>query len=169
MKGISKGLWVGGILVAVAGAVILLGPVAGCRPPGWRDGPFAPSFCARGPRFADKDFSERVLKHVDRHVEELNLTETQQRSYETLKSKLKADLEEGKTRRVEWVKELRAEFEKDKPDIQVVASHVKKATRVLPEAMNRHVDLFVEFFNILDEGQKAKVVQRFKDRMGGTS
>jgi Spy/CpxP family protein refolding chaperone len=169
MKSISKGLWIGGILVVVAGAVILLGPVAGCRPPGWRDGPFEPSFCRRGPRFADSDFSERILKHVDRHVAELSLTETQQQSYEALKGKLKTHLQEGKTRRVEWVSELRTELRKDKPDIQVVASHVKKATRALPEAMDRHVDLFVQFYSILDEEQRRKVLERFRDRIGGTS
>jgi Spy/CpxP family protein refolding chaperone len=169
MKNISKGIWIGGVLVFIAGVLIFLGPIAGCRPPGWHHGSFAPPFCGRGHRFADKDFSERVLKHMDRHVEELKLTETQQQRYEALKTKLKAHLEEGKTRRVEWVNELRTELNKEKPDVQVVAAHVKKATRAFPEAMDRHVDLFVEFYGILDEGQRMKVVQRFRDRMGGPS
>lgn len=169
MKGISKGLWIGGGLVFIAGVMMFLGPFAGCRPPGWRDGSFAPPFCTKGPRFAGRDFSERILKHMDSHVEELNLTETQRQSYEALKTKLKACLEDGKARRTAWVGELRTELNREKPDIQVVAAHVKKATKAFPEAMDRHVDLFVEFYNLLDEEQKMKVVQRFRDRMGGSS
>lgn len=169
MKRVSKGIWIGGAFVLVASVLMLLGPIAGCRPPGWRDGSFAPPFCRRGPGFADRDFPERALKHMDRHVEELNLTEAQRQSYEALKSRLKAHFEEGKAKRTAWVGELRTELNKENPDIQVVAAHVKKATKALPEAMDRHVDLFVEFYGILDDGQRMKVVQRFRDRMGGPS
>ena len=101
MKNISKGIWIGGVLVLVAGVLMFLGPFAGCRHPGWRDGSFAPPFCGRGHRFKDKDFSERALKHMDSHVEELNLNETQRQSYEALKTKLKVHFEEGKAKRIE--------------------------------------------------------------------
>ena len=100
-------------------------------------------------------------------MEELNLNETQRQSYEALKTRLKAHLEDGKAKRTAWVGELRTELNKEKPDIQVLAAHVKKATKAFPEAMDRHLDLFVEFYSILDEEQKMKVVQRFRDRIGG--
>jgi hypothetical protein len=170
MKRVSRKIGIGGVLVFVAGVLVFCGPFAGCRPPAWRDGPFAPSFCKRGPPgFADKNFSERVLKHMDSHVEELNLNETQRQSYEALKTRLKAHFEEGKAKRTAWVGELRTELNKEKPDIQFMAAHIKKAARELPEAVDRHVDLFVEFYSLLDEGQKMKVVRRFRDRMGGPS
>jgi hypothetical protein len=166
MKNISKGIWIGGVLVFVVGVLMFLGPIAGCGHRGWHHGPFSHPFSRRGHPFANKDFSERMLKHMDRHVEELKLTETQQKSYEALKTRLKADLEAGKARRTAWVNELRTELNKEKPDIQVLSAEVKKATRAFPEAMDRHVDLFVEFYNILDEGQRAKVIERFRDRIG---
>jgi hypothetical protein len=31
--------------------------------------------------------------------------------------------------------------------------------------MSDNVDLFVEFYNILDEGQKARLVEKIRDRM----
>jgi len=169
MKGISKGIWIGGVVVFVAGVLMFLGPFAGCSPPGWRHGPFSPSFLREGTPLLEQGLSRA---RAETHGQACGGTETHRGPAAELRSpedQAEGDLEAGKAKRTAWVGELRTELNKEEPDIQVLAANVKKATKAFPEAMDRHLDLFVEFYNILDETQKMKVVQRFRDRLGSSS
>ena len=60
---------------------------------------------------------------------------------------------------------VREEMKKDLPDIHEVAGMVSDHVGMLPGAMDKGMKLFLEFYEILDENQKAKVVQHFRDRL----
>ena len=79
MKFKQKSLMVGAL-------VLSLGLLAGCGPhPFWDTGPSAGdskerrAFCKRWARyrFADGNFSDHIIKHLDKGVEELDLSESQ--------------------------------------------------------------------------------------------
>jgi Spy/CpxP family protein refolding chaperone len=123
-------------------------------------------FCGKGhhPRFFHKDMSERVLKRLDSHVKDLDLTENQKEQYAGIRQKLESQLRTGQEMRKRFMADIREEMSKDRPDIQAVTVMLKKEFRKFPEFMEQNIDLFQEFYNILDDGQKAKVIKHFKDR-----
>ena len=66
-------------------------------------------FCGRGshPPFFRKAFRERLLSRMDDKMEELNLSEEQKEKYAQLKTSFKADFEEMRSGRSQFMNEIR--------------------------------------------------------------
>jgi len=159
----------------IAGAVVLfLGFLAGSAvltgsvPPRFCGRDFHPSWHGRGfhPRFLDQDFSEQILKRLDHGVDYLNLSETQKQDYEEIRLRIQTRLTEGMEERRKFFRELRSEIDHENADLVRVAALVKERLRDMPVFVEHHVDLFVEFYNILDEDQKAQLVEMVRERIG---
>lgn len=156
MKLRKRSLIIGGIALLVAG-VLFVGFLTGCRPfPGQGPGPH---------RFCKKDFSEHVVKKMDKKVAKLDLSEDQHEKYMEIRQKVAADLDEGMERKRQLHFEFQNEISKAEPDINIIVDLVKDRLRDMPDVMERQLDYFVEFYNILDEEQKAELIERFQKKM----
>jgi hypothetical protein len=116
------------------------------------------------PRFSDKNFSERMLKRMDSKVEELDLTEGQRETYEEIKTKIEANLVKAGEQRERFFTQVRAELARENADMNEVVGMVKGKLKDMPEHVGQVLDLFLEFYNVLDEDQKTKVVEMIKEK-----
>ena len=106
-----------------------------------------------------------MLSHMDDKMEELNLSEEQKEKYAQLKASFKADFEEMRTGRYEFMNDMRTVIDQKNPDMQRVAGLVKERLNRMPDRIGTHLDQLVDFYNILDEEQKARVLDRMRERM----
>jgi hypothetical protein len=103
---------------------------------------------------------------LDSAAEHLALTEAQQERYEEIRQEIRSSLTEGGEERKRFFDELRGEIQNEEPDMDVVVALVKGQLEDIRSFMEKHVDLFAELYSILDETQKAHVLQKIRHRMG---
>jgi Spy/CpxP family protein refolding chaperone len=158
----------------IMGAMILFffvvagfGLIAASGPPGFCDRSPCPMFHGKGfhPRFFGKDFSEHVLGRMDSRVEELDLSEIQTEQYEKIREKLKIRLTEAMENRREFFIQLHDEINKDNPNIDTLSDLINQHIRKMTDFMSENLNLFVEFYTILDENQKAKLLENARKKM----
>ena len=145
--------------LVVAALLLSFGLLAGCGPHRYHK--------ERGwghPRFSSKNFPERMLKRMDNKAEELELTEGQRETYEEIRAKIKANLVQAGEDREKLFTKVRAELDQENPDMNAVVGMVKGKLKDMPEHMGQALDLFLEFFNVLDEDQKAKVLEEIREK-----
>ena len=150
----------------VIGAVVLVvALIAGC---GLFPSCGPQMFCERGfhPGFHGRDFSERILERIDKKVEKLGLKETQQQRYAEIRQKIEADFSKMSEGRKALFKDFQGEINKENPDIDRVAGLLKDRLKEMPDHIARHLDHFVEFYGILNEDQKARLLEKVRDRIG---
>ena len=124
-------------------------------------------FCGRGshPPFFRKAFRERMLSHMDDKMEGLNLSEMQKKKYAQLKTSFKTDFEKMRSGRYEFMNEMRAVIDQKNPDMQKLAGLIKDRLNRMPDRIGPHLDQLVDFYNILNEEQKVRVLDRMRERM----
>jgi hypothetical protein len=149
MKLQKKTYVIGGIVLFVGVIVVFAGLLAGCGPH----------------MFCDGDFSEHILSRMDSRVEKLELSDSQQKKYEEIRLKVKANLDKGKEERRKFFSELQIEINKENPNINAVTDLVKSKFKDGPIHLTKNLDLFAEFYNILDEDQKATLIKRLRKKM----
>jgi Spy/CpxP family protein refolding chaperone len=112
-----------------------------------------------------KDFSEFILWRLDKRVEELNLSEAQKAKYEEMKGKLETRFKEHGKERKRWMEELQTAMNKQDPDVKLLSESVKKRIERFSGFMEGNVDLFVEFYENLDQEQKEKIMATIRGKM----
>ena len=117
-------------------------------------------------RFHGKDFSEHIMNRLDKRVEKLDLSETQKKRYEEIRKKVAASLTEGMKQREGFLRELQDEINREDPDMEEIASLVKRRLSEMPSFIETHIDYFMEFYDILDEEQKTEVIKKIRKKMG---
>jgi Spy/CpxP family protein refolding chaperone len=105
--------------------------------------------------------TENLLKRIDGRVKKLDLTDMQQVQYEQIRTRLQKDLETDMADLREFRERMSEELAGPDPDLETVAEMLKEN---VPVIRNRYIDYFVEFYNILDEKQKEKIVTRMNRR-----
>jgi hypothetical protein len=149
-------------IAAGIGASIAYGPKGS-----WARG-FAPGFhgmgCHPGPH--GEDIADFILWKMDRHVKELNLTDAQKKEYEKSKEEIRTGITEAIERKKDFHRIVREEMDKENPDINALAGLMKDRAQNIPDMVSKPIDLFVNLYNLLDESQKAKVIEMFRARMG---
>lgn len=164
----QKKYFILGAVVLFLGLLVGFAVLAGSGPLRFCGGDFHPSWHGRGfhPGFSDENFSEQILKRLDHGVDYLDLSETQKQEYQEIRLRIQARLTEGMEERRKLFTELRSEMDRENPDLVRVAELVKERVRDMPVFVEHHVDLFVEFYSILDEDQKAQLVEMIRERTG---
>lgn len=117
------------------------------------------------PGFHHKDVSEFILWRLDKGVEGLNLSEPQKGKYEEMKGKLEGRFKEHRDDRKRWMEELQTAMKKEDPDVKVLSESVKKRMKRFSGFMDGNLDLFVEFYETLDQEQKDKVMATVRKKM----
>jgi hypothetical protein len=117
------------------------------------------------PGFHKKDFSEFLLWRLDKGVEELNLSEEQREVYNKIRSRIETHLIEGMEDRERLMQEFHTAIDREGPDVRSLAESLKKKIKEISGFMEENLDLFVEFYESLDDAQRDRVVDEIRDRM----
>jgi len=104
----------------------------------------------------------RIMNKIDSEVKDLNLSKEQQVKYEGIRSRFEKDVRAH----MDSMKGLHDELEKklsgDNPDVNAMATQLKKRFAEEGDPRMKLVDYFVEFYTILDKDQQKKLL----DHMG---
>ena len=111
----------------------------------------------RGPAF--------FLDRMDERAEELNLSPSQKERFEALKSEIKGSMVEGREEGRNFFKSLKTEVGKEDPDINAVSALVKAQMTRIHDRVGQGIDRFAEFYAVLDDKQKEKVLAKFRAHM----
>jgi hypothetical protein len=157
-----------GALILTLAVVVGIGATTVCGPKGsWARG-FGPGFhgmgCRPGPH--GEDIADFILWKMDRHVKELNLNDVQKKEYEKSKEQIRAGIADAIERKKDFHTIVHDEMDKENPDVSALAGLMKDRAQNIPDMVSKPIDLFVNFYNLLDENQKAKVIEMFRARMG---
>ena len=149
----------------IIGGIILLimlltgfGLVAAWGPCGGFDRGFHPGF-------HNKDFSDFILWRLDKKLADLNLTDVQKEKFEEIKGKIETQLKAGMDDRKRMIEEFHAEINKEDPNVKALAGKIKKKIEEISGFMEENLDLFVEFYETLDDTQKDRLIDAIKDRI----
>ena len=104
----------------------------------------------------------RMFERIDHEVADLKLNDAQQKKYTEIRDKVRADMDAAFKDRSDNEKAIRDELAKDKPDMTKVASMAKKFHGPQTENFNKHVDSFLELYNMLDDTQKTKFLEKIR-------
>ena len=131
-----------------------------------RHGPFRPHHpCKKSwhDRFHQRGI-ERILGKLDKGMEELNLNDSQQEKYEALRSRFKEDLSGMGQDRTAFFIDVKTEIDREAPDMVKLAGLLQQRLEMMEDRLGAHIDAWVEFYQMLDDDQKAKVIEALRDR-----
>ena len=117
------------------------------------------------PGLHDKDVLEFILWRLDKRVEGLDLSEPQKGKYEEMKGKLEGRFKEHRDDRKRWMEELQTAMNKEDPDVKALSESVKKRIERFSSFMEGNLDLFVEFYETLDQEQKEKIMAAIREKI----
>ena len=120
--------------------------------------------CHPGPHGGD--IADFILWKMDRHVKALNLNDAQKKEYEKSKEEIRAGIAEAVERKKDFHRIVHEEMDKENPDLNALAGLMKERAQNIPDMVSKPIDLFVNFYNLLDENQKTRVIEMFRARMG---
>jgi hypothetical protein len=120
--------------------------------------------CHPGPH--GEDVADFIMWKMDRHVKNLNLNEAQKKEYERIKEETRAGIAGAIEKRKEFHGIVQAEMNKENPDINALAGLMKERAQHIPDMVSKPIDRFVDFYNLLDKDQQARVIEMFRLRMG---
>ena len=112
-----------------------------------------------------KGLSEHIMKRMDKKVKKLDLSEAQQKRYEEIRRNIANDLSEMADNHRDFFRELKREIDRENPDMDAVANLVKQRIKRMPGMMEEATDYFMDFYNALDDNQKAKVIDEMRKKM----
>ena len=157
-----------GALILTLAIVVGIGATMAYGPKGSWARSFPPGFhgmgCHPGPH--GEDIADFILWKMDRHVKELNLNDVQKKEYEKSKEEIRAGIAQAIERKKDFHRIVHEEMDKENPDINALAGLMKERAQNIPDMVSKPIDLFVNFYNLLDENQKARVIEMFRSRMG---
>lgn len=157
-----------GIIVLFITLIVGFGFVVANGPGRFCDRGFDHGFHARGFHhgFDGEHFPEHVLSHMDDGAGLLDLSDAQKEKYGEIRAKIKDRLTEGMEDRKRLMDELRTEINRENPDINLLTDLIKKRIKGISRLMDENLDLFVELYDILDEDQKGRLIERFREKIG---
>jgi protein CpxP len=117
------------------------------------------------PGLHDRDVLEFILWRLDKRVEGLDLSEAQKEKYEEMKKKLETRFKEHRDDRKRFMEELQTAMNKEDPDVKVLSESIKKRIERFSGFMEGNLDLFVEFYETLNQEQKDRIMAAIREKM----
>jgi len=137
------------IIISLVAIIAMLGLFSGCSRHRWHGG----------------DHSARILEHMDEHVEDLNLTEDQQKKYQEIRSNVEAQIAKQMVQHKEFKVVMVNKINEDNPDISEINTLLKEEMNDMPEKISVYLDYFEEFYNILNQEQKDQILEDVRSKM----
>ena len=110
------------------------------------------------------NFPKGLLEHIDSRVEDLQLTAEQEDQYLALRARLEADLLQQKTTHEQFRQSMKEFIDQEPADLKEVTARLRTKANEVPDIADRYLDYIDEFYDILDDHQKAMVMQEIRDR-----
>jgi Spy/CpxP family protein refolding chaperone len=111
-----------------------------------------------------EEITEFIMWKMDRRARELNLTEPQRREFERIKDEVRSTIAEAIERRREFHRRVMEELDRETPDIVGLADTIKGRVNSIPQMVSTKIDLLVNFYDMLDNEQKARLVEMCRSR-----
>lgn len=108
--------------------------------------------------------SERFLEHMDEHVEDLKLTEDQQKQYEKIRVNMEAEIAKQFAQHKEFKVILMDKLNEDNPDISAINTMLKDELKGFPPKIAVYLDYFEEFYNTLNAEQQKMVLEEIRSK-----
>jgi len=125
-----------------------------------------PWFQKRGmPLFMHGEIRNFMLWRIDKGAKSLDLSKIQQNKYNNLRSKLKQTIDNGLKTRMVFRTQAIAEFNKDNPDLGIIAVNARTNLELMSDSLSENLALFTNFYNSLDENQKRIITNKIKEQM----
>lgn len=124
------------------------------------------SFHKRGmPPFLQKEIGSFILWRMDKGFETLKMSEEQQNQYDKFRLKIEKTIEMGVETRMTFKKQAMLEFEKENPDLSLMAVEIKSHVEMMSSELSKNLTLFADFYNSLDSDQKNRITETIKEKM----
>jgi FtsZ-interacting cell division protein ZipA len=114
--------------------------------------------------FGESDFPQRTLERIDDHVKDLQLTADQEEKYQALRARLEADLIKQKASHQTFKAELLTVIDRQDSGVKDLTAELRKKVTVIPTTANLYLDYIDEFYDILDDQQRALVMEEIRDK-----
>lgn len=114
--------------------------------------------------FGENDFPKRMLERIDEHVEDLQLTADQNEQYLALRARLEADLIKQNASHKAFKTEMLSIIDKQESGVKDLTAELRKKSAELPVLANLYLGYVDEFYDILDDQQKALVMEEIRDK-----
>ena len=82
-----------------------------------------------------------------------------------MKGKMETRLKEHRNDRKRWMEELQTAMNKEDPDVKALSESVKKRIEHFSDFMEGNLDLFVQFYENLDQEQKDRILATVRKKM----
>ncbi len=116
-------------------------------------------------RFGHENFPERMLEHVDDHVEDLNLSSKQTVKYQELRVRLAEDLQKMKVDHEGFRDQFKEKVNDDTAELGDVTNLIREKSKAIPTLVAVHLGYLEEFYAILDQTQQAELKAEFRKKM----
>ncbi|MBU3914267.1 hypothetical protein KKA14_01920, partial [bacterium] len=117
--------------------------------------------------FRHRRHSGRILAHIDDEVEDLNLNEEQKTKYQLLILRLEAEMAKQKAEWAVFKVKMHQEAVQNKLEIKPLTGMLREKLNEMPQSISVYLDFVDEFFEILNNEQKAVVFEELKDKLDG--
>ncbi|MBU2512406.1 hypothetical protein KJ966_13815 [bacterium] len=121
------------------------------------------SGCHRRP-WADDRLSEMVLDHLDDHVKDLSLNESQDTKYQDLRKRMETDLNKTQAEHQAFKLKLKGMIDQENADVKQINSEIRFKLNEMPDKLVVYLDYVDEMWDILDEQQREKVMIEIRER-----
>jgi len=159
--------WIIGLIVLSVLVLGVLGFVQAWGPVGFIGrGPY-PKFHGIGfrPGLHGRHLPEQILTVLDFKIGALELSKIQKEKYGVIRAELKSRLAEGIESRKALIEDLRTKINQPDPNIHAVSELIKNRMKGMLSFMEKNIDDFVRFYEMLDDNQKNQVIETFKDHL----
>jgi len=102
---------------------------------------------------------------MDRKVSKLDLDEAQNVKYQSIRSRIQADLKIGHQERMKSIGRIKSEFLKDNPDVNTLSTQIKEDLTKKDNLMFKAPEYFAEIYAILNADQKKEVRDWVNDKL----
>ncbi|MBT4090769.1 MAG: hypothetical protein HN580_14045 [Deltaproteobacteria bacterium] len=116
-------------------------------------------------RFGHDNGPERVMEHIDDHVEDLNLSVKQNTLYQELRIRLVKDLEKMKAEHIVFRDQFKAKANDENADLSEVTGLIREKSKEIPTSVALYLDYVEEFYAILDQTQQNELKADFRKKM----
>ncbi len=111
-----------------------------------------------------KRSTDKLMKRIDRHVEDLELDGEQKSKYADLRARFVKTIEERKSTHNNMRAEMKALLQNENTDMKTLADEFKNKLNKMPDSASIYLDYIDEMWDILNETQKATVIDEIRDR-----
>ena len=112
------------------------------------------------------DYPQAMLEHIDDEVEDLQLTAEQDDQYQALRARLETDLLGQKATHDQFRQSMKALIEQETTGVKEITANLRTKIKDVPAMADLYMDYIDEFYDILDDQQKATVMDEVRKKSG---